>query len=333
MFTGIVEEVGRVVSSTTSSSALLWDGTTGPSTTLVVTSPTGLPFTDAYIGCSIAVNGVCLTATELLGPAPNYTSAAFGIAPETIRRSNLSYLTSGSSVNLERAALHSGRNSGHVVQGHVDVCGTVHSKWVDGSSLFFRVELPKDANKYIDGLVPKGFVAIDGTSLTVCEVDREGGTFTFMLVGHTQKSVVVTAKNPGDKVNVEVDVMGKYAAAATKALLPRLEALEKEVKDLRGQLCKCVASSPSGGSAAVLSGSAVEDQRERDCRDDAEDERTTAERNNSKETRSNSGGGPLASGFEEDLRVNKDRESESSGTKTKPQKNVSWEDRRARKDM
>ncbi|GMI34488.1 hypothetical protein TeGR_g9126 [Tetraparma gracilis] len=133
MFTGIVDEMGSVRSLTLNPSMPLWDGSLGPGYELVVSaSPTVL--STAYLGCSICVSGVCLTATSL---SPSSFTA--GLAPETLRRTHLSSLVAGSPVNLERAASIGGRNSGHGVQGHVDGVGEVLEKRVDGDSLYIKV--------------------------------------------------------------------------------------------------------------------------------------------------------------------------------------------------
>mgnify|MGYP000088386688 CR=1 FL=1 len=162
MFSGIVEEIGTVNSLMKDSAVEMWDGSVGEGYILSVT--TDVAFEDAYVGCSIAVNGVCLTATTLDTATKAIT---FGLAPETLRRSNLGSLHPKSPVNLERALRADGRNSGHFVQGHVDGTGTVVSKTVEGDSLWVRVRAPSELMRYI---VPKGFIAIDGTSLTICEV-------------------------------------------------------------------------------------------------------------------------------------------------------------------
>ena len=160
-----------------------------------------------------------------------------GLAPETLRKSNLGELSRGASVNLERASEIGGRNSGHFVQGHVDSTGEIVKKWADGDSLFIQVR-PTDASlmRYI---VPKGFIAVDGTSLTVCDVSSD--SFTFMLVEYTQKKIIIPEKGPGDLVNLEVDVLGKYSESAIAVLVPRLEALEAKVESLEQKLARVAA--------------------------------------------------------------------------------------------
>jgi len=197
--------------------------------------------------CSISVNGVCLTATEL-----DFDNNIFkvGLAPETLRKTNLgNYATNAKSsdadavdetkllVNLERASEIGGRNSGHFVQGHVDNVGTIIDRWIDDNSLFFKISFPHEYMRYI---VPKGFVAIDGTSLTVCDVrsDGPGGEnwFTFMLVEYTQKKIIIPYKDVGDTVNIEVDVLGKYSERAWEAFVPKMEALQEKVESMERRL-------------------------------------------------------------------------------------------------
>ena len=173
---------------------------------------------EASLGCSIAVNGVCLTVTEF-----DRSTFAVGLAPETLRRSNLGDLAPGDAVNLERALAADGRNSGHFVQGHVDDVGVIRELTPDGDSLYVKIAPPARLMPYI---VPKGFIAVDGTSLTVCEVNREEGWFNLMLIAFTQQKVVIAKKAVGDTVNLEVDVIAKYVEQGLAALEARVEALE-----------------------------------------------------------------------------------------------------------
>jgi riboflavin synthase len=229
MFTGIVEEMGEVVSLESRSDMPLWDGTVSEGVELTVRAHTVLE--GAYLGCSICVSGACLTATNL-----NLKDSTFsvGLAPETLRKTNLGELTAGSMVNLERASEIGGRNSGHFVQGHVDGTGTIVKKFPDQDSLVVVVKVAPDLIRY---LVPKGFVAVDGTSLTVVDVNPAESTFSFMLVSYTQSKIVVPRKSVGGTVNIEVDVLGKYSEAALNVqVLPRFEALEAQVQALQQEL-------------------------------------------------------------------------------------------------
>ena len=230
MFTGIIEEMGAVVQLEQRDDMTLWDGSTGSGTQLTLQGDVVLD--GAYLGCSIAVSGVCLTATALDTDKKQFT---VGLAPETLRRTYFGDLKKGDAVNLERASEIGGRNSGHFVQGHVDGTGTVVERWIDEDSLFYRIQVDKNLMQYI---VPKGFIAIDGTSLTVVDTDHDTATFTFMLIEYTQKKIIVPTKLVGDRVNIEVDVLSKYAEAALAPVLPRIHALESKVKDLEAELAK-----------------------------------------------------------------------------------------------
>lgn len=188
MFTGIVEEMGTVES--------LSEITGGWS--LTVRAPVVLD--GARRGDSLAVNGTCLTVTAL---TPN--SFTVGLSPETLRRTDLGDLRPGDEVNLERSLAANGRLGGHFVQGHVDGTGVIRAFRPEGDSLWVTVEVSPTLLRYI---VPKGYIAVDGVSLTVVEVFPEA--FTFMLVAYTQQNITLPRKAVGSRVNLEVDVLGKY---------------------------------------------------------------------------------------------------------------------------
>jgi riboflavin synthase len=226
MFTGIVEEMGTVVSLEEREDMTLWDGTLGKGTELTVKADVALQ--GAYLGCSICVSGVCLTATALADD-----TFKVGLAPETLSKTYFKSLKPGELVNLERASVIGGRNSGHNVQGHVDGTGEIIEKRTDKDSLWIKVRTSPEIIRYI---VPKGFVAIDGTSLTVVDVNREENWFTFMLIEYTQKKIIVPGKPVGSLVNIEADVLGKYSENAVAAFLPRLEALEAKIASLEQKL-------------------------------------------------------------------------------------------------
>jgi riboflavin synthase len=159
---------------------------------------------DCHEGDSISVNGTCLTVTEF-----DKSTFKIGIAPETLRRTNLGTLKEGSKVNLERAVSAHTRMGGHFVQGHVDTVATILSVSPDGNAKTFRFQ-PRDKSmlRYI---VEKGFITVDGASLTVTKVqDGPDGFWEVMLIAYTQDRVVTAAKQPGDLINVEVDMVGKY---------------------------------------------------------------------------------------------------------------------------
>src|SRR5580700_12310065 len=178
MFTGIIEELGTVAAC---------------GTRLVVTCSTVLE--DAQNGSSIAVNGVCLTALDLMRD-----SFAADLAPETLRRSNLGDLTVGSRVNLERPVTPVTRLSGHIVQGHVDGTGVLESlEELGGGNYWLKVRIPAELDRY---LVKKGSIAIDGISLTIAAID--GGVISVTIIPHTFQSTSLGSARPGARLNIEV---------------------------------------------------------------------------------------------------------------------------------
>ncbi|KAI1750946.1 riboflavin synthase-like protein [Xylaria castorea] len=208
MFTGLVEEIGTVAEMDTQ------DETGGTSLTITLPASSKL-LEDAILGDSIAVNGVCLTATALSsGPGAATPSFKVGIAPETLRLTNLGALAEGSGVNLERAVRADTRMGGHFVQGHVDATAEIVRIALDGNAVTFRFR-PREQERRADDVmryvVHKGFIALDGTSLTVTRVDDAEGWWEVMLISYTQEKIVLAKKKVGDSVNVEVDVLAKYA--------------------------------------------------------------------------------------------------------------------------
>ncbi|OAX78818.1 riboflavin synthase, alpha subunit [Emergomyces africanus] len=199
MFTGLVEKIGTV----TSLEAQDETASGGGGTSLTISNCEEI-LTDCHLGDSICVNGTCLTVTAF-----DKSSFKVGVAPETLRRTNLGSLTKGSGVNLERSVTASTRMGGHFVQGHVDTTAKVLSVTPDGNALTFRLQ-PRDKNvlRYI---VEKGYVTLDGASLTVTKVvDGSEGWFEIMLIAYTQEKIVTAKKVPGEDVNVEIDIVGKY---------------------------------------------------------------------------------------------------------------------------
>ncbi len=188
MFTGIIEEIGTVRE--------LNDAGDGVSLSIEASKV----LEDVQQGDSIAVNGTCLTVVTF-----DDTSFEVGLAPETMRRTSLGVLGPGDGVNLERSMPANGRFGGHVVQGHVDTTGRIHSREIDGDSLVLTIELDPDYLKY---LVPKGYIAVDGTSLTVIDVLEDA--FTLMLIAYTQEHVILSRQPVGYRPNIEVDIFGKY---------------------------------------------------------------------------------------------------------------------------
>ncbi|KAH6847444.1 hypothetical protein B0I37DRAFT_325794, partial [Chaetomium sp. MPI-CAGE-AT-0009] len=211
MFTGIVEEIGTVTELNPS------DATGGTSLTISLPATSTL-LSDCHLGDSIAINGVCLTVTTFTPtPTPSFT---VGIAPETLRLTNLGSLTAGSRVNLERAVRADTRMGGHFVQGHVDCTATIVSRAPDGNAVTLRLApARREALRYV---VHKGFVAVDGASLTVTRVDDDEGWWEVMLIAYTQERVVTAAKAVGETVNLEVDMTAKYVEKSLQGYLAGL---------------------------------------------------------------------------------------------------------------
>jgi riboflavin synthase len=184
MFTGIVEEVGRVHAR---------DGA-------VFTIAAEVTLDGSRAGDSIAVNGACLTIVAL-----NTETFAVELSPETLRRTNLDALVPGAPVNLERPLTYGGRMGGHLVQGHVDGTATVASITPEAESHIFTFEAPPPIMAY---LVEKGFTAVDGVSLTV--VEHHPTAFTVAVIPYSFQHTVLGSRVPGDVVNIEVDILSKY---------------------------------------------------------------------------------------------------------------------------
>lgn len=191
MFTGIIQEIGTIASL--------------PSGGMVIQAEKTLEGIE--LGGSIAVNGVCQTVTA-------FTDSTFSVdvMPETLKRTNLGTLRIGDKVNLERPLGLGGEIGGHLVQGHIDDTGQVISVNKEGESIVIRFKAPEELMQYI---VEKGFIAVDGTSLTV--VDRDQTSFSVSIVGFTRDNTVLAERKVGDAVNLEVDIIGKYAVESVKA--------------------------------------------------------------------------------------------------------------------
>lgn len=190
MFTGIVEEVGVVAK------------ISGNAMTVRASKVTE----DLKLGDSIAVNGACLTAVSFNERGKSGENEfSVDLSPETMRRTSLGQLSEGRPVNLERALLASDRMGGHIVQGHVDGTGRIMSTKPEGDSIIFRIRVPKRLNRYI---VEKGFVAVDGISLTV--VKRSASSFTIAVIPYTLVNTNLASLSVGDRVNLEADILAKY---------------------------------------------------------------------------------------------------------------------------
>ncbi|WP_314157814.1 riboflavin synthase [Stomatobaculum longum] len=189
MFTGLIEEQGRV----------LTPPRNGKLSLAASKVTEGLA-----LGDSIAVNGVCLTVSAFSGQ--RFTA---DVMPETLHRSNLGELRTGSLVNLERALPATGRFGGHFVSGHIDGVGSLLSVRPEGNALIFSI---RAAPELLRGIVEKGSVAIDGISLTVVEVTET--LFSVSVIPHTAAVTTLAGKRSGDRLNLETDMIGKYVLRA-----------------------------------------------------------------------------------------------------------------------
>ena len=191
MFTGIIEEVGRV--------------TSVQSGTLVIAASDVLQGMD--LGGSMAVNGVCLTI-----PGLNTKSFSVDLMSETLKRSNLGLLRTGDRANLERPLALGGRLGGHLVQGHIDATGKVATVRREGEVMLIKFEAPPEVMGYV---VEKGFIAVDGISLTV--VTRDTDSFQVSIVDYTGQHTTLRERQAGDSVNLEVDIIAKYVEQFSQA--------------------------------------------------------------------------------------------------------------------
>ena len=194
MFTGIVEEIGRVVST--------------PAGKLVIAASKVLK--GMQPGGSVNVNGACLTITEF-----NESSFTVEIMQETLKRTNLGLLHAGDEVNLERPLALDGPLGGHLVQGHVDGTGRVAAVTPEGDALHFRFAASAEILRFT---VPKGFIAVDGISLTI--VEKDASSFSVSVVGFTRNHTALGSCKAGDVVNLEVDIIAKYVEQFTHAERP-----------------------------------------------------------------------------------------------------------------
>jgi riboflavin synthase len=188
MFSGIVEEMGEVISFTAEASA--WR--------LKVKADKVVQGIE--LGDSIAVNGCCLTAVKF-----DSASIEFDLLAETVRLTNFQFLKPGSKVNLERSLRFDGKIGGHFVTGHIDAMGILAAIEPRGKDLYLRIEPPADFLRY---LVYKGSIALDGISLTVAAVDDTG--FSIWIIPHTREVTNLCQRNVGDQLNLEFDLLAKY---------------------------------------------------------------------------------------------------------------------------
>jgi len=198
VFTGITEEIGRIA--------------LAKSNGLVISASKVMGGME--MGGSVAVNGVCLTVTSFTA-----NSFSVDVMPETLKRTNLGRLGVGSELNLERPLTLERPLGGHLVQGHIDDTGRVVSVTQDGEATIVRFETQAEIMHYI---VTKGFIAVDGISLTV--LDRDTDSFMVSIVGYTRKNTTLGSKRVGDLVNLEVDIIAKYVERFSQPYRPGITA-------------------------------------------------------------------------------------------------------------
>ena len=209
MFTGIIEEVGKVSST--------------PAGSLVIAASEVV--SGIKDGGSIAVNGVCLTVTSFTA-----NSFSVDVMPETLKRTNLGLLSAGDKVNLERPVALGGQMGGHLVQGHVDDTGRVASVLWEGEATLIKFEASPEVMRFV---VEKGFIAVDGISLTIAS--REANSFWVSVVDYTLQHSTLGNRQVGDLVNLEVDIIAKYVEQLSQ---PRSTGLTAEFLQEHGFLVK-----------------------------------------------------------------------------------------------
>lgn len=188
MFTGIVEEIGKIQAMRRGAHSM------------ALSIQAKLILSDLKIGDSVSVNGICLTATET-----SPTGFTADVMHETLNRSTLGKLQIGSPVNLERAMVANGRFGGHIVSGHIDGTGQIIQVRQDDNAIWYTIQAGPKLMRYI---IEKGSIAIDGISLTIASVGPD--RFSVSLIPHTAALTVLGSKRAGDQVNLENDIVGKY---------------------------------------------------------------------------------------------------------------------------
>lgn len=192
MFTGIIEEVGKIKNI---------QGGTNYKLTIAASKI----LEDIHLGDSIAVNGICLTTISW-----DNGSFTVDVMRETLERTSLHKLRAGSFVNLERALAANGRFGGHIVSGHIDGTGEIINIRRDANAVWYKI---KTSEKIMEFIIEKGSIAIDGISLTVAKVDRSA--FYVSVIPHTLENTILLSKKTGDIVNLENDIVGKYIKSFT----------------------------------------------------------------------------------------------------------------------
>ncbi len=188
MFTGIIEEIGKLKKIQTGADSC------------VLTISANLILSDMHIGDSIAVNGTCLTVCKF-----DNTCFSADVMPETLRRTNLGKLSSGSPVNLERAMSANGRFGGHIVSGHIDGTGNIKNFTKENNAIWVTISAKPELLNY---MILKGSITIDGISLTIAKISEQD--FSVSVIPHTRQQTTLLSKKIGDIVNLECDMIAKY---------------------------------------------------------------------------------------------------------------------------
>lgn len=196
MFSGIVEELGELKRISRRRNVSLFE----------VRAERVLE--DTHIGDSISVNGTCLTVT-----GKEKGILEFEVMPQTLKATNLGDLKINDKINLERALKMGGRIGGHFVTGHIDTAGIIRSRNCANASVCFHIAIPV---KFMEFVLPRGSIAVDGISLTIA--DKRSGTFSVFIIPHTLKNTTLGLKGPGNKVNIEFDILAKKIAKTPAGL-------------------------------------------------------------------------------------------------------------------
>ena len=203
MFTGIIQDIGKIVKITKKDNSL--------QLTINLLSHTPTEFVGIKLGDSIAINGVCLTITSISGPKNRHVT--FDAVPETVKRTTLGTLRLKDSINIESAIRAGEPLGGHFVQGHIDTIGTISSIRKQGSEYLMQIRCPP---KITASIIEKGSIAIDGVSLTVVNV--ESNHFSVALIPFTLTHTILGKKKVGDVVNIELDIIGKWVSKLVSPL-------------------------------------------------------------------------------------------------------------------
>ena len=211
MFTGLVEDIGTVVRADRRGDALV-----------LIVQPSAIPVGELALGESVSHDGVCLTVTAVEGETFTVLAGA-----ETLRRTTLGDVRVGSELNLERALRVGDRLGGHMVAGHVDGVGQIAARRDEGANIVYSISAPPDVLRYV---VEKGSIAIDGISLTVNRVDApgHGDAFDVAIIPHTAEKTTLVEKHPGARVNLEVDIIGKYVEKLVGGYAPAGSRIDPE---------------------------------------------------------------------------------------------------------